>query len=229
MIYSQSCGAASAQGWLSGILIDEMEDMPSSSSRTPLWQLNPPDGRLCTRPRLPLYPGNRHLRKIYPGIIEDAIRRIEGLGGYVHREVTSDLIYVNEEISVSLIICRCFQRLPNPETPSWYGRPDHHCIHGWRTNSSDLKQSILNIPSCADSNGVRLTYRRWRKIFSFNPEQKYRRPHEQRHRDVLSRCSLLILPSIFCSRVLCSTSGHHRKHCLRRPEAPDYCYKIPKR
>jgi hypothetical protein len=46
---------------------------------------------------------------MYPGIVEDAIRRIEDLGGSVHREVTSDLVYVNEEISVSIVICRCHQ------------------------------------------------------------------------------------------------------------------------
>lgn len=100
------------KGWLSGILIDEMEDMPSSSSYAYRF------GSLIRAYQMIGYTPdrdyryieiNRHLRKIYPGIVEDAIRQIEEMGGSVHREVTSDLIFINDEISVSIIICRCFQ------------------------------------------------------------------------------------------------------------------------
>lgn len=100
------------KGWLSGVLIDEMEDMPSSSSYAYRF------GSLIRAYQIIGYTPdrdyryieiNRHLRKIYPGIVESAIHQIEEMGGSIHREVTSDLIYVNDEISVSIIICRCFQ------------------------------------------------------------------------------------------------------------------------
>lgn len=100
------------KGWLSGILIDEMEDMPSSSSYAYRF------GSLIRAYQMIGYTPdrdyryieiNRHLRKIYPDIVEDALRQIEEMGGSVHREVTSDLIFINDEISVSIIICRCFQ------------------------------------------------------------------------------------------------------------------------
>ncbi len=100
------------KGWLSGVLIDEMEDMPSSSSYAYRF------GSLIRAYQIIGYTPdrdyryieiNRHLRKIYPGIVESAIHQIEEMGGNIHREVTSDLIYVNDEISVSIIICRFFQ------------------------------------------------------------------------------------------------------------------------
>lgn len=100
------------KGWLSGVLIDEMEDMPSSSSYAYRF------GSLIRAYQIIGYTPdrdyryieiNRHLRKIYPGIVENTIHQIEEMGGSIHREVTSDLIYVNDEISVSIIICRCFQ------------------------------------------------------------------------------------------------------------------------
>ncbi len=44
---------------------------------------------------------------MYPQIVEDAIRRIKEIGGQVRREVTNDLLIVNEEIKISVVICRC--------------------------------------------------------------------------------------------------------------------------
>ncbi len=100
------------QGWLSGILIDESDDMPSSSAYTHRF------GGLTQAYRLIGYdPGrdmryiddNKHLRQMYPDIVESVIRKIQSLGGRIHREVTHDLIVVNDEIKVSLVICRCSQ------------------------------------------------------------------------------------------------------------------------
>ena len=167
------------KGWLSGILIDEMEDMPSSSSYTHRF------GSLIRAYQMIGYRDyryieiNRHLRKIYPCIIEDAIRRIEDLGGYVHREVTSDLIYVNEEISVSIIICRCFQ------TPACNNRWKLRLDTGLRPDITiairmdeaneqpldyyllpaiDIEDSKLRL---ADSNGVRLDAYRFDDLEDF--------------------------------------------------------------
>lgn len=100
------------QGWLSGILINEAEDMPSSSAYMHRF------GSLVRAYELIGYTPdrdfryveiNRHLRKIYPEILEGAIKRIQEMGGRVRREVTNDLLIFNEEIKVSVIICRCFE------------------------------------------------------------------------------------------------------------------------
>jgi DNA invertase Pin-like site-specific DNA recombinase len=98
------------QGWLSGILIDEADSMPSSSAYAHRF------GSLIRAYELIGYTPdrdyryieiNRHLRQMYAGIVEDTIRKIKDLGGHVRREVTSDLLFVNDELKVSIVICRC--------------------------------------------------------------------------------------------------------------------------
>ena len=100
------------QGWLSGLLIDEADNMPSSSAYASRF------GSLLRAYELVEYTPNRdmryieinrHIRSLYPDICEGVIDNIRELGGYVHREVTSDMIFVNNEVSVSIVICRCFQ------------------------------------------------------------------------------------------------------------------------
>ncbi len=100
------------QGWLSGIVIDEADDMPSSTAYGHRF------GSLLRAYELVGFTPdrdysyieiNRQLRQTYAGIVEDAIRQIRELGGEVHREVGSDLLFVNGEIKVSVIICRCQQ------------------------------------------------------------------------------------------------------------------------
>jgi len=103
------------KGWLSGILIDESDYMPSSSAYQSRF------GSLIHAYEMIGYAPerdyryieiNRHLRSLHPGTVENTIRRIEELGGTVHQETASDLIFVNSEIKVSIVICRCFQ-MPN--------------------------------------------------------------------------------------------------------------------
>lgn len=98
------------QGWLSGILIDESDDMPSSSVYAHRF------GGLTQAYKLIGYdPGrdmsfiedNKRLRQMYPEVVESVITNIREYGGKVHREIQNDLIIVNNEIKVSLVICRC--------------------------------------------------------------------------------------------------------------------------
>lgn len=98
--------------WLSGILIDEAEEMPSSSAYAHRL------GSLLRAYELVEYTPdqnmryietNRHIRSLYPDICEGVIHRIQDLGGTIHREVTSDMIVVNNEVNVSIVISRCFQ------------------------------------------------------------------------------------------------------------------------
>ena len=102
------------KGWLSGLVIDEADDMPSSSIYRRRF------GSLVRAYQLIGYsPGrdyryieiNRALRDIHPGIVGDTIRGIEALGGYVQRDPKTDLLRVNEEFTASLVISRCFQTI----------------------------------------------------------------------------------------------------------------------
>jgi DNA invertase Pin-like site-specific DNA recombinase len=105
-------GLHDRQGWLSGLTIDESENMPSSSAYQSRF------GSLIRAYQLIGYTPdrdyryievNRHLRKLYPEIVEGAIRRIQDMGGSVSREVTNDLITINGEVKVSIVICRCMK------------------------------------------------------------------------------------------------------------------------
>ncbi len=100
------------QGWLSGLIIDETDNMPSSSAYQSRF------GSLVRAYQLIGYTPdrdyryieiNRHLRKLYPEIVEDTIRRIKVMGGVVRREVANDFLIINEELKVSVVISRCFK------------------------------------------------------------------------------------------------------------------------
>jgi DNA invertase Pin-like site-specific DNA recombinase len=98
------------EGGLSAILIDEADDMPSSGAYSYRF------GGLTEAYSLIGYTPardiryikiNKHLRTLYPDICENVINRICQLGGSVHREVESDLLYINEEVKTSIVIARC--------------------------------------------------------------------------------------------------------------------------
>lgn len=98
------------RGWLSGILIDEDDNMPSSSAYAHRF------GGLSEAYKLIGYdPGrdisfiedNRHIRRMHPDIISEVMRQIRELGGTVRQEKATDFLIINEEINVSLVICRC--------------------------------------------------------------------------------------------------------------------------
>ena len=98
------------QGWLSGVLIDETDDMPSSSVYVHRF------GGLTQAYKLIGYdPGrdlryieeNKRLRRMYPEIIENVIKKIQEYGGTVCRDLQTDFLIINNEIKISLVICRC--------------------------------------------------------------------------------------------------------------------------
>lgn len=99
-------------GWLSGIVIDEQEDMPSSSVYQHRF------GSLIRAYQLIGYAPdrdyeyieiNRRLRKLYAQTVEDTIHKVQALGATIRREVESDLLFVNDELKVSMVICRCLR------------------------------------------------------------------------------------------------------------------------
>jgi len=99
----------SNHGRISGILIDEMEGLPSSTAFRSRF------GSLLSAYRLVGYdPGidyeftelNRRLRVEYGDIMASVIRQIEGLGATVSRDVETDLLLLNHELRVSIVVCR---------------------------------------------------------------------------------------------------------------------------
>lgn len=100
------------QGWLSGLVIDETEDMPSSTAYQHRF------GSLIRAYRLIGYSPdhdyryieiNRLLRQTHAGIVDDTIRKIEDMGGVVFRDAKTDLLTINGELTASVVICRCLQ------------------------------------------------------------------------------------------------------------------------
>ncbi len=105
-------GLQQRQGCLSGILIDEEEDMPSSSAYQHRF------GSLIRAYQLIGYEPdrdyqyieiNRQLRKLHADIIQQTVAKIKALGATAVRDPVSDMLRVNGEINVSLVVCRCLQ------------------------------------------------------------------------------------------------------------------------
>jgi DNA invertase Pin-like site-specific DNA recombinase len=98
------------KGWLSGLIIDEQEDMPSASAYRSRF------GNLLRAYQLVGYSPardyeyvgiNRLLRRMHPEIIADTVAAIQALGGTVRCESTTDLLTVNDEFTASIVISRC--------------------------------------------------------------------------------------------------------------------------
>ncbi len=98
------------KGWLSGLVIDEIEGMPSSSTFRHRF------GSLVRAYRLVGYAPsrdyryietNRALRALHPEVVANVVAEIIQAGGAVHRDPVSDLLHINEEFTASLVIARC--------------------------------------------------------------------------------------------------------------------------
>jgi len=106
-------------GRISGILIDEQEDTPSSSAFRSRF------GSLVTAYRLIGYDPeidysfmeiNRRLRKQHPEIVAQTVESLRQIGADVSEAGTVGLLRVNNELNVSLVLCR------HQETASGYSR-----------------------------------------------------------------------------------------------------------
>lgn len=97
-------------GFLSGIVINEAEDLPSSAAYQHRF------GSLLRAYELVGFSpdrdysyieANRALRAKYPAVIADTIAGIQNAGGHVHRDPQTDLLTINGEFTASLVIVRC--------------------------------------------------------------------------------------------------------------------------
>lgn len=112
-------------GWLSGLVINEAEDMPTSTMYSSRF------GSLIRAYELIGYTPdrdysyieiNRNLRKTHAETITDTVKKIEALGATVTRDFASDMLFVNGELRVSLVISRC-ALMPN-NSQRWNVRLD---------------------------------------------------------------------------------------------------------
>ncbi len=97
------------KGRLSGLVIDEVEGMPSSTAYRQRF------GGLVRAYRLVGYdPGrdcayietNRALRALYPGAVSDAITAVQRFGGDACQDSATDLVTINEEFTLSIVVAR---------------------------------------------------------------------------------------------------------------------------
>lgn len=101
-----------SRGYLSGLIIDEAEEGPSSSAfRSRFGSL------LRAYTLVGFTPDrdyryleiNRRLRAMHPDIVTTIIAGIKEVGGTVELDPETDMLRVNGEFSVSIAIARCFQ------------------------------------------------------------------------------------------------------------------------
>mgnify|MGYP001256777098 CR=1 FL=1 len=99
-----------ARGFLSAILIDEAEDMPSSSTFGQRF-----GGLMRAYELVGFTPDrdyrfveiNRLLRRLHPEIVQRTEAAMLALGAQIERDPATDLLRVNGEFSVSVILSRC--------------------------------------------------------------------------------------------------------------------------
>ena len=99
-----------SRGALSGMIIDEVDDMPSTAAYRSRF------GTLLRAYQLIGYQPardyryvetNRQLRLMYPDVVASTIAGIEAIGGEVAVEEATDMLLVNLEVTIALVIARC--------------------------------------------------------------------------------------------------------------------------
>jgi DNA invertase Pin-like site-specific DNA recombinase len=118
-------GILTQHGRISGILIDEAEDLPSSSAFRNRF------GSLVSAYRLIGYDPeidygfieiNRQIRKMHPEIIAEVVGKLREMGSGVIVDDKTDLLTVNQEWTVSIVLCRYQQS--DAGTARWVIRLD---------------------------------------------------------------------------------------------------------
>lgn len=111
---------------ISGILIDEAENMPSSAAYRTRF------GSLIRAYRLVGFTPerdyqyveiNRQLRQMHPEIVNDTVSQIEQIGGQVERDDETDMLLINDEYTASIVLSRC--RQTGAGSMRWLVRLDH--------------------------------------------------------------------------------------------------------
>src|SRR5690606_29080345 len=100
------------RGYLSGVIIDETEHLPSSSAYQTRF------GSLLRAYQLVGFTPardyrymkiNRELRRLHPAVIAATVAEIKAIGAAVTNDPVTDLLAVNDEFTASIVIARCRQ------------------------------------------------------------------------------------------------------------------------
>ena len=135
-------------GRVSGILIDEADDMPCASAYRARF------GSLVSAYRLVGYTPevdysfieiNRRLRALHPEIVEGVVRQLHEQGSTVEQDDETGLLLVNGEITVSLVVSRCTHTQAGSQR--WCLRLEH-----------GLRPDITIAVRMDESNGAALDY-----------------------------------------------------------------------
>lgn len=98
------------RGFLSGLIIDETEGMPSASAYIHRF------GSLISAYQVVGFTPdrdyrfleiNRFLRRLHPEIVSQTEHVISDIGGLIERDPATDLMTVNREFTISLVLSRC--------------------------------------------------------------------------------------------------------------------------
>jgi len=97
-------------GCLSGLVIDEAEGCPSSSAYKyrfgSLLRCYSLIGYTPSRDYQYLE-ANRRLRLLHPDLLQHTIEQIRAVGGHVDVEHSTGMLAINQEIRLSIVLCRC--------------------------------------------------------------------------------------------------------------------------
>jgi DNA invertase Pin-like site-specific DNA recombinase len=113
------------RGFLSGLIINESEGMPSTSIYTHRF------GSLIRAYQMVGFTPdrdyryleiNKFLRRYHPEIVNQTESQIAKLGGVIRRDSATDLLFVNNEFSISLVLARC--QIPKSGRYHWKVRFD---------------------------------------------------------------------------------------------------------
>lgn len=103
-------GLYQRRGFLSSLIIDEAEGMPSAAAYIhrfgSLIRAYKTVGFTPDRD-YQFLEVNKFLRRMHPELVANTERAIENLGGTVQRDPATDLLEVNREFSVSVVLSRC--------------------------------------------------------------------------------------------------------------------------
>jgi DNA invertase Pin-like site-specific DNA recombinase len=130
------------RGYLSGLIIDEAERAPSSSSYQSRF------GSLLRAYELVGFTPdrdyryveiNRALRRMHPQVVADTIAGIKNAGGRVQQDAATDLLTINGEFTASIVVVRCCETAAG--SLRWHVRFD---IGLWPDITVALRMDRLN-------------------------------------------------------------------------------------
>ena len=159
------------KGMLSGLIIDEMEDLPSSASYASRF-----GSLLRAYALVGFVPDrdyryldiNRRLRHYHPHIVTNVLQGIQQVGGRAAQDESTDLLHVNQEFTASIVIVRCIEtstgavrwkvRLDNALNPDLtivvrMGRGNERPLDYYLLPRLDMREAMLRL---CEFNGLSL-------------------------------------------------------------------------